>query len=76
MEIIKNKVTGNLIIDKDSQYQNLEADTVIVEGNKTARIFGVVKKLILIKKNATVYFHGKIKGKVVNQGGNFHAFDV
>jgi hypothetical protein len=76
MEIITNKVTGDLVIDKDVQYQDVEVDTLIVEDNKTVRVFGIVQKLILIKKNATVYFHGKLNGKVVNEGGQFHVFET
>lgn len=76
MEIIKDKITGDLIIDKDVQYQDVEVDTLVIQDNKTARIFGVVRKLIHIKKNATVYFHGKLIGKVINEGGQFHAFDA
>lgn len=76
MEIIKDKITGDLIIDKDVQYQDVEVDTLVIQDNKTVRIFGVVRKLIHIKKNATVYFHGKLIGKVINEGGQFHAFDA
>lgn len=76
MEIIKDKITGDLVIDKDVQYQDVEVDTLIIQDNKTARVFGIVKKLIHIKKNATVYFHGKLIGKVINEGGQFHAFDA
>jgi hypothetical protein len=76
MEIVENKITGNLVIDRDVQYQDVEVDTLIVEVDKTTRVFGVVKKLILIKKNATVYFHGKLNGAVINEGGNFHAFEA
>ncbi len=76
MKIVKEKVTGDLVVANDEQYQDVEVDTLIVEPNITARVFGVVKKVLFIKKNATVYFHGKLRGRLINEGGNFHAFDA
>ncbi|MGZ3862234.1 MAG: hypothetical protein ACXVPN_11970 [Bacteroidia bacterium] len=69
---IETEIKGDIHIEEHSQYNSIEAGRVIVNENVTARLFGTINDSIIIKKNATVFFHGKIKGKILNEGGKLH----
>lgn len=73
LKIIDSLVTKELAINEDSQYNNLDADKVVVAENVVVRIFGTVKDISL-KKNSRIYIHGTIKGNVLNDGGEIHVF--
>lgn len=74
MKIENKRVTGNVVVKKNTQFNNIDAVTVTVEEGIIARLYGVVNKNILIKNGATVYLHGKFFGKVVNEGGVLYVF--
>lgn len=71
-KIIAAETTGEIHIKISSQYNNLNATVVIVEEKITARLFGTISDLLIIKKGAIVYLHGAIKGKIENRGGKLH----
>ncbi|MGZ3864505.1 MAG: hypothetical protein ACXVPN_16435 [Bacteroidia bacterium] len=66
--IIENEATGDIYIEEDSQYNHLNADTVIVAENVHVRLFGTIHKLLVINKGAVVQLHGSVKGKLENHG--------
>jgi len=67
-KIIETETTGEVYIKTNSQYNNIRANKVVVAENIKVRLFGTVKELLVIKKGAQVYLHGKITGKLDNQG--------
>jgi len=71
--IVREKTNGDVIITEDTQYNHIVADSVIIEENVTARLFGEINTLIL-KKGSCLYMHGTILGKVINYEGDLHKF--
>jgi hypothetical protein len=76
MEIISKQVTGDVAVISDTQYNNFNAENVIVEENILARFYGVIKKDLQLKKGAIVYLHGKLTGKLINEGGTLYVFQA
>lgn len=73
LKLIQDEVTGLLTITENSQYNNINADTVIIEKNVKARLYGQVNNLIL-KEDAIVFLHGKVTGNIENTKGTIHIF--
>jgi hypothetical protein len=73
-KIIETEVRGNIRIAIHSQYNNLNADTVAVEEDVIARLFGTVQSKLIIKKGARVYLHGSLTGTLENLGGEFYNY--
>jgi len=74
IKIIKAKTTGDVVAGSDSQYNNIEADSIIVAENVTVRLFGSVKNMVILKKGSRLFMHGIIYGNVHNEGGELHIF--
>jgi hypothetical protein len=72
-KVIQELTKGNITVTTDTQYNNLDADKVVVEENVSVRIYGKVKTLVL-KKNSEVIIHGIIHGDVQNEGGEIRTF--
>jgi len=75
MRIVDEKTVGDLIIETDTQYNDLDAGTVVVNVNVTARLYGIINKDIIIKRGSKVYIHGTLRGQVVDQGGDIYIYD-
>ena len=75
MKIKTEQITGDLYILADTQYNDVLADNVTVKENVVTRIYGVIQKDINVGKDAIVYIHGKINGKVTNNGGTIYIFE-
>jgi hypothetical protein len=75
MKIKTEKITGDLYILSDAQYNDVNADTIKVKENVTTRLYGIINKDLVVGKNARVYMHGKIYGKVRNNGGSIYLFE-
>jgi hypothetical protein len=75
LKIINEEVKGKVTITINSQINLLNAEEVVVEENVTARLFGTVHKLLVLKKGSTVYFHGQINGEFLNEGGELTIFE-
>jgi hypothetical protein len=73
-KIIEDEITGDVLVDFNSQYNNINADTVTVSPNVTVRFFGTIKKTLVIHQGARVYMHGTVPGKVENLGGEFYKY--
>jgi len=73
-KIIESEATGDILVNENSQYNNIKADRVTILENITARLFGTIKFKLTINKGARVYLHGSILGEVENQGGEFYKY--
>ena len=73
-KIIEQEITGDLLVEFNSQYNNINADNVTVSPDVIVRFFGIIKKNLVIQKGARVYMHGRVTGKVENLGGEFYKY--
>jgi hypothetical protein len=71
---IESEITGEVFIKINSQYNNINANKVIVAENVIVRLFGNIHELLIIKKGAEVHLHGKMKGKIENEGGKLFIY--
>ena len=72
-KIIQN-ASGNVELIADTQINSLNADKVVVFEKVSARLFGDIHKLLVLKKGSQVFLHGRILGDVKNEGGaDMHA---
>lgn len=67
-KIIETETGGEVHVKINSQYNNINAEKVIVYENIKARFFGTISELIIVKTGAEVQIHGTINGKIENQG--------
>lgn len=74
-KVIYEEINGNVDITVNTQINNLRADKVIVGENVSARLFGTIKKTLVLKKGSRVILHGTISGDVKNEGGELSLFE-
>lgn len=74
MDIIGKETTGDVIVEKDTQYNILMAENVTVSPNTTVRLYGIIKKNLILKPGSTAHLHGMIMGKLINEGGVLHSY--
>lgn len=74
IKIIYEEIKGNVIINVNSQFNNINADTVTVSKNVTARLYGSIREKVVLKQGATLFLHGVITGEIVNEGGEVFVF--
>jgi acetyltransferase-like isoleucine patch superfamily enzyme len=72
--IIQQDTTGDIYVDENSQYNSVDADNVTVGAGVTVRLFGTIRKKLVIGKGARVYLHGSLAGELENQGGEFYKY--
>jgi len=73
-KIIESEATGDIVVEENSQFNNIKADRVTILENITARLFGTIKVKLSIYKGAKVYLHGNVLGEVENLGGEFYKY--
>ena len=73
--IINQEVNGDVLVKANTQFNHLNADTVIVEEGINTRIYGTIYKLLRIKKDAKVFLHGQLLGQLEEEGGRLYHFD-
>ena len=73
-KIIYEEINGNVDITANTQINNLRADKVVVSENVKARLFGTIKKTLVLKKGSVVILHGTIYGDVKNEGGELSLY--
>lgn len=61
-------------VTQNCQFNQLMAHTVKVEPGVTARIYGIIKKELKICKGSIVHLHGRLEGKLKNEGGVFNLY--
>jgi len=74
VEIVSSQINGDVVVAEDTQFNNINCDSIVIPENVIARLFGIIKGDITIKKGATGYLHGKIGGRIVNEGGVLYIF--
>lgn len=74
MEIINSKVTEDQVVTTDTQYNDLLAENITVMKGITTRVYGIIKKKLIVEKNAVVYLHGNAPGEIINNGGVIYLF--
>jgi hypothetical protein len=74
-KVISREVTGEVFIKADSQFNNINATYVTVGENVTARLYGIIKKKLVLKKGSVLYMHGHILGTIENEGGKIHIYN-
>ncbi|MCE3278974.1 MAG: hypothetical protein K0S44_1165 [Bacteroidetes bacterium] len=75
-ETVNDLITGTIVITNNIQYNNIEAEKVIIEENVTARLFGKITDKLVLKPGATLYLHGSIYGNVENKGGVLNIYNI
>jgi len=73
-KIIETETKGEVHINTNSQYNNINARKVTVAENVTARLFGNVSQLLVLKKGSRIFFHGTITGRVKNEEGELFVY--
>ena len=76
LRVITEIAKGKVVITENSQYNKLAADYVTVCEGVSVRLYGTIQYDLIIKKDARVFLHGEIKGKVSNEGGNLTVFNA
>jgi hypothetical protein len=66
---IIQKASGHVELTMNTQINSLNAQTVIVHENVSARLFGDIQKLLTLRNGSIVFLHGRILGDVKNEGG-------
>lgn len=74
MDTINSQVIGNITVSKDTQYNHIDCDSIVIEEGVMARLFRKVNQSITIKKGTIVYLHGKMLGMIDNEGGVLYVF--
>lgn len=74
-KIINQKITGKIIVKENTQFNDIDAESVIVERDVIARLYGNIQELLILKKGAVVFLHGALYGDVKNEGGEVHIFN-
>lgn len=69
MRIIGELVEGDVCTTEDTQFNRLNARSVIVNENITVRIFGIIQKELILRPGAKIHFYGRLLGNVINEGG-------
>jgi hypothetical protein len=70
--IIRSEVSGEVKIKTDTQMHRVNATKITVEEGIKANLYGIVKEMLILKRNCVVNFYGTILGQVVNEGGSLH----
>lgn len=73
LKIIPKETFGFVRISENSQFNNIQAERVVIEENVTARLFGKVNDIVL-NRGSKLFFHGTILGNVKNKGGELLLF--
>jgi hypothetical protein len=74
-QTVSEKITGEITIKENTQYNNIDADIVIVEAGIKAKLYGNIRKTLVLKKNSKVFLHGQFLGKLQDEGGRLYHFD-
>lgn len=73
LRVIQEEAVGIIKINENCQYNKVNADTIVINENVTARLFGTVNTIIL-NRGAKVFFHGILRGNVENKGGEIYLY--
>lgn len=74
--IIRTRALGQVHVNENMQFNDIDADEVIIYEGIRARLFGNVNQRLVLKAGAKVFIHGKIKGEIINEGGRIYLYDI
>jgi hypothetical protein len=72
-KVVEGQVNGNVHVTTDTQFNDIKAEQLVIEENVRVRLYGTINDVIL-KKGSCLYLHGKIFGKISNEGGEIFTF--
>jgi len=73
-KVITKPITGEVYVRVNTQINELNATYVTIGENVTARLYGIIKKKLVLKKGSKLYMHGSILGTIENEGGEIQVF--
>lgn len=73
LKLVTEDITGDITIAENSQYNNIQAEKVVLSHNVTARLYGTVVDIVLFE-GSVLNLHGAITGTVQNFGGKMTVF--
>ncbi len=76
MKVVSEQITGEVSVIIDTQYNNFIGENVTVAENILARFYGLIMQDLVLKKGSIVYLHGKLIGKLINEGGTLYVFEA
>lgn len=74
-KVILEETLGFVKIRENSQFNNINAQRVVLAENVTARLYGIVNDIVL-NRGSRLIFHGTILGNVKNKGGEIVVYHV
>jgi hypothetical protein len=72
-KVVDEEISGDVNVTADTQFNSIQAGTLVIQENVNVRLYGTVNHVIL-KKGARLYLHGKIFGRISNEGGELFTF--
>ena len=76
MNIIRNKIKGDTILNEDTQLHGMIVGLTTVSENVILQLHGMVIGTVIIREGSTVYLHGMVNGSVINKGGHLEVFGI
>lgn len=73
-KIITGKVTGDVVITVNSQFNDVSATCVILSNNVTARLYGTIKGKLVLNEGSLLILHGTLDADIINRGGEIRVF--
>lgn len=70
--VVTTKITGNLTISGNFQYNSVDAKTVTVSPGVRARVYGNIETLV-VEQGSKIFVHGTI-GEIIDKGGRVYHF--
>lgn len=74
MEIIRDKIEGPFIIDRDMRVHGMITVEATVEAGCTLYLHGMVTGNLIVKAGATAIVNGMVNGTVQNEGGQVEIY--
>lgn len=74
MQIIRDKIEGPFIIDRDMRVNGMITVEATVEAGSTLYLHGMVTGDLIVKPGATAIVHGMVNGTVRNEGGQVEIY--
>lgn len=74
MRTIKDRVSGDFLINEDTQIQGIINGSVYVEKGAHLFHYGMIKGTVTVDKGSEAQIFGFVKGDVINNGGSLIVF--
>lgn len=74
MNVIRDKIEGNTILNEDTQLHGMIVGLTTVSENTVLQLHGTIIGNLILKEDSTAYLHGMVNGDVINKGGHLEVF--